>query len=378
VIGRWSIRARLTALYGGLFLLAGAALLAVTYLLVWQSLNGRLQPYTDLLDLRDLRNATADEVITSIRTAQIRYRDNVLESLLTRGGLALLCVALIAVAFGWLLARSALQPVHRITETARRIAAGHGLHERITLTGPRDEVAELAETFNTMLERLDRAFDGQRRFVADASHEMRTPLAVKRALIEVSITRPDASADAKQLGVELLEVNARHERLIDGLLTLADSENELTERTRTSVSDIAEHVLWQSKGIAEQAGVDLHHAELAPCEVVGDPVLLERLVRNLVDNAIRHNHRGGWVDVDARPGVLVVVNTGPRIEPYEVDGLFRPFRRLDQVATTTGERGLGLGLSIVRAIAAAHGATVTATPGADGGLAVTVRFVGEK
>ncbi|WP_231499884.1 sensor histidine kinase [Saccharothrix sp. NRRL B-16314] len=372
-----SIRARLNALYGGLFLLAGAALLAVTYLLVWQSLNGRLQPYADLISLRDLRDATADEVITSIRTAQVRYRDEVLESLLTRGGLALLCVALIAVAFGWLLARSALQPVHRITEAARRIAAGHGLHERIAPTGPRDEVAELAETFNAMLDRLDRAFDGQRRFVADASHEMRTPLAVKRALIEVSITRPGASADAKQLGAELLKVNARHERLIDGLLTLADSENELTERTRTSVSDIAEHVLWQSKGIADQAGVDLHHGELAPCEVVGDPVLLERLVRNLVDNAIRHNHRGGWVDVDTRPGVLVVVNTGPKIQPFEAEGLFRPFRRLDRVATTTGERGLGLGLSIVRAITAAHGATVTATPGADGGLAVTVRFVEE-
>ncbi|MEU4764385.1 ATP-binding protein [Actinosynnema sp. NPDC023794] len=373
MIGRWSIRGRLTALYGGLFLLAGAALLAVTYFLVWQSLNGRLQPFTDGASLRELREASSDQVIEAIRTAQVRYRDEVLQSLLTRGGLALLCVAAIAVAFGWLLARSALQPVHRITEAARRIAAGHGLHERIPPTGPYDEVAELAETFNSMLERLDRAFDGQRRFVADASHEMRTPLAVKRALIEVSITRPGASADAKQLGAELLKVNARHERLIDGLLTLADSENELTERTRTSVSDIAEHVLWQSRAVAERAGVDLHH-EMSPCEVVGDPVLLERLVRNLVDNAIRHNHRDGWVDVSAGPGVLRVANTGPRIEPYEAEGLFRPFRRLDRDETTTGDRGLGLGLSIVRAIAAAHGATVTATPGADGGLAVAVRF----
>ncbi|MEU4447173.1 ATP-binding protein [Actinosynnema sp. NPDC050801] len=375
MIGRWSIRGRLTALYGGLFLLAGAVLLAVTYLLVWQSLNGRLQPLTDVVSLRELREASSDDLITAVRTAQTRYRDEVLDSLLTRGGLALLCVALIAVAFGWLLARGALQPVHRITETARRIAQGHGLHERIPPTGPGGEVAELAETFNAMLDRLDRAFDGQRRFVADASHEMRTPLAVKRALIEVSITRPGASADAKQLGAELLEVNARHERLIDGLLTLADSENELTERTATSVSDIAEHVLWQSRAVAERAGVDLHH-ELAPCEVVGDPVLLERLVRNLVDNAIRHNRRDGWVDVSAGPGALVVANTGPKIEPYEVEGLFRPFRRLDRVATTTGDRGLGLGLSIVRAIATAHGATVTATPGADGGLAVAVRFVG--
>ncbi|MEV1121487.1 HAMP domain-containing protein [Actinosynnema sp. NPDC049800] len=148
MIGRWSIRGRLTALYGGLFLLAGAALLAVTYFLVWQSLNGRLQPFTDGASLRELREASSDQVIEAIRTAQVRYRDEVLQSLLTRGGLALLCVAAIAVAFGWLLARSALQPVHRITEAARRIAAGHGLHERIPPTGPRDEVAELAETFN--------------------------------------------------------------------------------------------------------------------------------------------------------------------------------------------------------------------------------------
>ncbi|WP_367130759.1 sensor histidine kinase [Saccharothrix sp. HUAS TT1] len=366
----------MTALYGGLFVLAGAVLLVVTYLLAWQSLNTRLQPLADLDSLRDLRTASPDELVEALRSAQSRYRDEVLESLLARGSLALLCVALVAVAFGWLLARSALQPLHRITEAARRIAAGHGLHERIPPTGPRDEVAELAETFNAMLDRLDRAFDGQRRFVADASHEMRTPLAVKRALIEVSITRPGASADAKQLGYELLEVNARHERLIDGLLTLADSENELTERTRTSVSDIAEHVLLQSKRTAAEAGVELHH-EMSPCEVVGDPVLLERLVRNLVDNAIRHNHRGGFVDVSAEPGSLVVANTGPKIEPYEVEGLFRPFRRLDRDATATGERGLGLGLSIVRAIAAAHGATVTATPGADGGLAVAVRFAEE-
>ncbi|CCH29085.1 ATP-binding protein [Actinosynnema sp. NPDC047251] len=372
--GRWGVRARLTALYGGLFALAGAVLLAVTYLLVRQSLDGGgTTAVPDLLALRKLGGAPLDEVVESFRAAEERYRDGVLDSLVAWGALALLCVGLVAVGVGWLVARRALDPVHRITETARRITAGQGLHERIPAQGARDEVAELAGTFNAMLDRLDRAFDGQRRFVADASHEMRTPLAVKRALIEVAITRPGASADARRLGAELLEVNARHERLIDGLLALADAETEPAERTPTDLAGIAEHVLRQSG--AADVGVEVLR-DLGPASVDGDPVLLERLVRNLVDNAVKHNHAGGRLEVVSRDGVLVVANTGPEIQPYEVEGLFRPFRRLDRARTTTGERGLGLGLSIVRAIAAAHGGTVTAAPRADGGLEVTVRFGG--
>ncbi len=172
-----------------------------------------------------------------------------------------------------------------------------------------------------------------------------------------------------------MEVNARHERLIDGLLALADAETELTVRTPTDLAEIAGHVLRQSGVAAVDVGVEIRR-DLGPAAVDGDPVLLERLVRNLVDNAVRHNHAGGWLKVESRDGVLVVANTGPEIQPYEVEGLFRPFRRLDRARPTTGERGLGLGLSIVRAIAAAHGGTVTATPRADGGLSVVVRFGG--
>ncbi|MBB5960018.1 signal transduction histidine kinase [Saccharothrix tamanrassetensis] len=372
--GRWSVRARLTALYGGLFALAGSLLLGVTYVLVRQSLEGGAQALPDLVEWRRLGSVSPDEVLEVLRQAKARYRSEVLDALLTRGALALLCVGLVAVAVGWVMARRALEPVHRITETARRIAAGQGLHERIPRDeAARDEVAELAATFNAMLDRLDRSFDGQRRFVADASHEMRTPLAVKRALIEVSITRPGASADARQLGGELLEVNARHERLIEGLLSLADAETELTVRTPTDLAEISRHVLRQSG--ADAVGVEVLR-NLEPATVAGDPVLLERLVRNLVDNAVKHNHAGGWLEVRSRDSVLVVANTGPEVRPYEVEGLFRPFRRLDRVRTTTGERGLGLGLSIVRAIAAAHGGAVTATPRADGGLEVVVRFAG--
>ncbi|WP_433270318.1 sensor histidine kinase [Actinosynnema sp. CS-041913] len=375
MIGRWSVRGRLTAWYGGMFALAGAVLLGLTYVLVRQSLEGGgTQFVPDLAALRKLGTQSAEELLEAFRQAKARYRDEVLDSLLTRGALALVCVGLIAVAVGWLVARRALDPVHRITETARRIAAGQGLHERIPRDeAARDEVAELAATFNAMLDRLDRSFDGQRRFVADASHEMRTPLAVKRALIEVSITRPGASADARRLGAELLEVNARHERLIEGLLALADAETEVVERSPADLAEIARHVLRQSGAGAVDVEV---LRDLEPATVAGDPVLLERLVRNLVDNAVRHNHAGGWLKVASRDGVLVVANTGPEIQPYEVEGLFRPFRRLDRTRTTTGERGLGLGLSIVRAITAAHGGTVTASPRAGGGLEVVVRFGG--
>ena len=199
-----------------------------------------------------------------------------------------------AIGFGWLMAGRVLRPLHQITETAGRIAradtVGSGLHERIALAGPRDEITELADTFDAMLERLDRSFDGQRRFVANASHELRTPLAINRALIELAITRPDASAETRQLGESLLAINARHERLIDGLLMLADSENLVTEHAEVDLADVAEHVVEQTRAAATDAGVAVSvDAAVGPTE--GDPVLLERLAQNLVDNGIRHNVR---------------------------------------------------------------------------------------
>lgn len=279
---QWSIRGRLTVLYGGLFFAAGTTLLGLNYLLVWQSLNTRMLPRPDITGgrfgdfrapgapptilLDDGREISLDDAIESMRAAQQSLREDVLDSLLVQGGIALVGVGLVAGLLGWLLARRALQPVHRITETAQRIARteARGLHERISLTGPRDEVTELASTFNTMLERLDRSFEGQHRFATNASHEMRTPLAVKRALIEVSTSRPGTSEDAKRLGDALLEVNARHERLIDGLLTLVDSENELTERTRVDLAEVARVVLRQLTDAADEAGLEIRDGHLAP------------------------------------------------------------------------------------------------------------------
>jgi signal transduction histidine kinase len=386
---RLTIRLRLTALYGVMFLLAGTVLLGVTYLLVERNLAGRpgvigtggpgtaqLAPDRAVVRLPDGRMVDAAQILEEVRADQQRFRADTLRAVLTQGSIALAGVAVVAGAFGWLLSARALAPVHRITDTARRIAtgaAGRGLHERISLDGPRDELRELADTFDAMLDRLDRSFDSQRRFVANASHELRTPLAVNRALVELAMTRPDASADVRRLGESLLAVNGRQERLMDGLLTLADSENELTDRSPVDLPEVAAHVL----DTAIPAGTEVIR-ELDPAPTAGDAVLLERLVHNLVENAVRHNvTEGGWVSVqtgtqDGR-AMITVANTGPAVRAYEVPVLFEPFRRVGaDRAGPGGQRGFGLGLSIVRAIARAHGGEVTAEPRAGGGLTVTV------
>ncbi|BCB85751.1 sensor histidine kinase [Phytohabitans suffuscus] len=379
-MNRWTIRVRLTVLYGGLFFLAGAVLLGVTYLLMAQRLDRNLGTRSDFgvrqEQVRELfpNNPSMVQVVQDALDARERMRDDALDSLLTQGGMALLCVGLVAGAFGWVVAGRALQPLHRITETARRIAGADapraGLHERIVLAGPRDEVKELADTFNVMLERLDRSFDGQRRFVANASHELRTPLALNRALVELAVTRQGAAAETRQLGESLLTVNERHERLIDGLLTLADAENEVADRSPVDLYEVAGHVLDQTKT------PDLEVLrQLAPAPTRGDPILLERLVQNLVENATRHNLPRGWLAVTTHAGngwaVLTVTNTGPVVPAYEIEALFQPFRRLNR-ERVDGGRGFGLGLSIVRAVATAHGGVVQAVPREGGGLVITV------
>ncbi|RMI47911.1 sensor histidine kinase [Actinomadura harenae] len=307
------------------------------------------------------------------------FQKATLDSVLTQGAIALGLVALAALGLGWLMADRALRPVQRITETARRVARSHDLTERIGYDGPRDEVRELADTFDTMLGRLSRSFDGQRRFVANASHELRTPLAINRTLVDVAVRRRGASEDVRRLGESLLVVNERHERLIDGLLTLAGGENEVTERTPLDLADVARHVVDLAAaegGEAAERDVTVR-GELSPAPADGDPVLLERLVQNLVENAVRHNHRGGTCRV--MTGVhdgwteLTVTNTGPVVPAYETETIFEPFRRLG-AERVRSDRGSGLGLSIVRAVAGAHGGTAFASPNPGGGLRVTVRL----
>jgi signal transduction histidine kinase len=226
-----------------------------------------------------------------------------------------------------------------------------------------------------MLERLDHAFDGQRRFVANASHELRTPLTLNRSLIEVALRRPDASPDLRQLGSVLLDINEQHERLIGGLLLLARSEQEVSGTSYVDLADVAEHVLDQAGPEAEAADVTVS-ADLAEAPVRGDAVLLEHLVRNLVENAIRHNQPGGRAQVAARVRAdglaeFTVTNTGPAVPKYEIASLFEPFRRL-RSAGRGGPVGVGLGLSIVRSIARAHGGEASARSRDGGGLVVTI------
>ncbi|GAA1821031.1 HAMP domain-containing sensor histidine kinase [Actinomadura chokoriensis] len=388
---RLSLRARLTLTYGGLFLVAGVVLLGATYALFDQQLSRsgtkvlatRLAPGTTA---QPPRSVPDDPAITEAERWMTRQRaelhDAAVTSLITQGSIALLVVGGSAAAFGWLIAGRVLAPLHRVTDTARRIAgspaADRGLHERIALRGPRDEVKELADTFDTMVERLDRSFDGQRRFVANASHELRTPLTLGRALVEVAMHRDSASPDVRQLGETLLQINARHERLITGLLLLARSGNEITARAPVDLADVVAHVASQTAVEAKDAGITVE-TDTAEAMTAGDALLLERVVQNLLENGLRHNTEGGRVSVacrtDAGRAVLEVANSGPAVPPYEVPALFEPFRRLDADRIVTA-KGAGLGLSIVQSIVRAHDGTVTAVPREEGGLTVTVTLPG--
>ena len=396
-----TLRARLTLIYGGLFMVAGVLLLGVTYALFSQKIGGdqRVLIRGTYLSPAPTAGATpsklpkdlfvmnsAGDVLTGsdaervMREQQAQVRAAATKALLTQGSIALVVVGGLAAGFGWLVAGRVLAPLHRVTDTARRIAAapaaGRGLHERIALRGPDDEVKNLADAFDTMVERLDHSFDGQRRFVANASHELRTPLTLGRALVEVAIHRKTASDDVKQLGETLLEINSRHEQLITGLLLLADSEKEITAYP-VNLADVVTHVTAQLTPEAQTAHVDLiRQPSDAPTQ--GDALLLERLIHNLIENGIRHNlpaSDGGWVRVVSRTvGEWVEVevsNTGARVPPYEVEGLFKPFHRLGE-QRVVGAKGAGLGLSIVQAVAQAHGGSVSAEAREGGGLVIIV------
>ncbi|WP_344828696.1 HAMP domain-containing sensor histidine kinase [Actinocorallia longicatena] len=364
-----TIRARLALVYGSLFFLAGTVLLGVTYVLV----SSRMPASGEETFTRGGPEGGIPPVggTISYHAAQ----QDVLASLLTQGAIALVIVSAAASSLGWLLAGRLLQPLNRVTETARRIAeapaADRGLHERIALTGPPDEVKQLADTFDVMLERLDHSFDGQRRFIANASHELRTPLTLNRALLEVAVHRRDAPPELRHLGDTLLEINSRHERLIDGLLMLARAEPEVTEHSYVDLADIADHLAARLPPGKTDLRLSLEEAPTS-----GNPVLLERLAQNLVENALRYNlPEDGWIHITTSTSptgeaVLTVANTGPVVPRYELPGLFEPFRRLGERLHTTA--GAGLGLSIVQAVARAHHGDITLEARDCGGLTATV------
>ncbi|MFG2575691.1 sensor histidine kinase [Streptomyces sp. NPDC048481] len=385
---RPTIRIRLTLLYGGMFLIAGIMLLSIIYLLAAQAISTGNQPPFKIVSATGLikvasttcSGLTAESGLTQFNSAVSacidHQRQAALDDLLSRSLLALLGLAVIAFAFGYAMAGRVLSPLGRITRTARAVA-GSDLSRRIELDGPDDELKELADTFDDMLERLQRAFTAQQRFVGNASHELRTPLAINRTLLEVHLSDPGAPVELQQLGRTLLATNERSEQLVEGLLLLARSDNQIVERRPVDLAEVAEQAVDQVHAEAAAKGVTIR-GEQKTAVVQGNGVLLERIALNLVQNAVRYNvPEGGWVEVttDVRHGqaVLVVSNTGPVVPAYEIDNLFEPFRRL-RTERTGSDKGVGLGLSIVRSVARAHGGHIVAEPREGGGLVMRVTF----
>jgi signal transduction histidine kinase len=378
---RRPISALLAVLCGCLVLVAGLALLAGVCLTLHRSIARQPigVPVVYPSDPAVMATFSADEVASMKQQADVaeqRVRTDLtrhtMPQLILRGMVAAGLFAAAAMWVGWLAARRILWPVREITATARRVA-DRSLHERIGLTGPRDELRELADTVDGMLSRLDAAFEGQRRFVGNASHELKTPLAINRTLVEVAMNRPDAPAELRQLGEILLEVNIRQERLIDGLLTLARSEHAVIDPVPVDLGSVASSVADAVRPEAQRLGVTVTVCT-ATAVVEGDPVLLERMVQNLVQNGIRHNTAGGWVrvSIDHAEGEarLSVTNTGPVVPPASLPRLFEPFRKAtDRIGSGSGS---GLGLSIVRSVTHVHGGTVEAVPRDGGGLVVKV------
>jgi signal transduction histidine kinase len=300
-------------------------------------------------------------------------RQATLNSLLTASLIGLAVTTIVAAGLGWLLARRALAPVRAITDTARRASELH-LGERLALTGPEDELKELADTFDVMLARLDAAFVAQKRFVANAAHELRTPLTAMRTAIEVTLTKPSRTPEQLEEMAAKVSRSLEHaEATIEALLTLATSEHGPATHEAVDLATAAEDAIDAAgPAIARlELAVD---AELAPAPCTGDRVLLERMIANLVDNAVRHNTRQGWIavhtGVEDGAARFAIANSGPVVREEDIPALFEPFGRAEQRLNPA--EGVGLGLSIADAIGRAHGATLVAHSRPDGGLDVSV------
>jgi signal transduction histidine kinase len=365
-----TLRLRLTVLYGALFLITGAILLTFGYLLVRHNLDSHF----DRTALARLglppRFAPGSPEAKLAAAVRAQLRADALHKLLVEYVVALVAMTAISVAAAWWLAGRALRPLRRIIATARRVS-GENLGERIGLTGPADELRELAETFDGMLERLDTAFASQHHFVANASHELRTPLAIMRAELDVALADRDASkAELRRTAEELRETVDRCERLIEGLLMLARSEAATGHEEPVDLAALAADCITDLSARSREADIRFQD-ELAPTWTQGEPALLERMVANLIDNAVRYNEPGGFIAVrswtagdEAR---LEVSNSGAVIPAAEAERLTEPFQRFNRTAG-----GFGLGLSIVASVVRAHHGSVALSPRPEGGLAVNV------
>jgi signal transduction histidine kinase len=404
---RRTARLRLTVMAGAAFLACGVPVVAFTFFLVYGHSTRLAFPEpprspgpSEVLELpkADVQQAGPDDLIivsvadlqrakkvavipAALRTevvaeveARIGYdkRQSIVAS-----GIALAVIAVASAACGWFIAGRVLRPLSTITAAARRISAS-SLHERLALHGPDDELKELADTLDGLFARLEASFDTQRRFAANASHELRTPLTRERTLLQVTLADPDATAGTWQaVSRELLASNTETERLIEALLTLASSEAGTGEREPLDLAAITSATLAAARPAISRLGPHVH-ASIHPAILDGDPLLIQRLVTNLIDNAVRHNIPGGDIHIatgtSGGHAVLSVANSGQVIPPAEVDRLFQPFQRLGP-RPARRDGGHGLGLSIVRAIATAHAATIGARALPKGGLAVDVTFL---
>lgn len=355
---RRTIRFRLTALYTSIFLVTSTILVVAVNMVFSDRLYdqvAQIAPDRQLVHVPLPGRPPAD--------AMLSLPDEVLKTQWIVTVVTLAVLTVLSVVTGWWIAGRMLRALRRITVTAQRLSLSN-LDERIAFTGPNDELKDLADTIDAMLERLGRSVDSQRRFIANAAHELRTPLATQRAAIQIGLENAD---DLPGIRAKLLTHNRRTEQLIDSLLVLAEAEHGLSNPQWVDLATLLRQTAAESASDNIAMVVDVE-----PVMVRGDPVLLHRLLVNVVSNAVRYNKPGGSVYIGlAKAGVLTVRNTGPHVPAERIPELFQPFRRLH---TRTRQDGAGLGLSIAASIAQAHNAHVMARPNVDGGLELTVVF----
>src|SRR6266571_4719425 len=355
-VPRPTLRMQLTLLYAGPFFVSGAILLTIPLLGTKQTVPAGSQG--------------------GVGPSAPQGTNLHLHRLLTASAVGLAVMALISLVLGWLIAGRFLRPLRTITATARDISASN-LHRRLNLGGRDDEFTGLAATLDDLFERLQTSFASQRHFVANASHELRTPLTAERTLLQVALADPDATAETlRSTCQDVLALGQQQERLIEALLTLASSERGIEQREPFDLADIAGNVVLARQQEAQRRGIHVD-ATLATAPAAGDPNLVESLVANLVDNALRHNAAGGRIEIatttTAGRATMTVKNTGTVIPPNQLERLFQPFQQLgsERIRHTDGH---GLGLAIVHAITSAHGATLTPHARPEGGLDIEVGF----
>ena len=388
---RATIRLRLTAFFTALFVLLGTMVLAVAYLKTRDSLEqdeqrsqrrvteqyGYSEEQVDLFNNLALPPGRADAPRRAENVGQVilgvqrDIKDDALHQLLMGSGTALVAMVGVAGLMGWLVAGRVTRSLRQITERARDLSE-ENLNERLAFDGPHDELKELADTLDGMLARLEVAFDAQRNLSAHVSHELRTPLSIIRGEADLAIADPAASTGARELASTVRAAVVRTEALLDSLLALARSESTMNERDRVDIADVAGDVVGEWIEQADAAGVDVD-LSLETAVVRGDRFLLQRLVANLVDNAVKHNRHGGWmhlgVSTEGADAVVTVTNTGDRITEQQIEEITKPFQRID------GRRpGYGLGTTVVQSVVRSHGGSFSLAARPEGGLSISVRL----